>query len=169
MSPCVAGNEKALNFNAINVKNLSVREQHFFVVNCHLRQLVEMINHLAASLSGEIAVFNLTDVQLRVPEQTGAVRFHRAYMVGVLMGDENVPDGCRVNAQPAHLFRQTVVIVACVEHDSGVTLAVEENVCYPLPHAGNIFIDPAGVQRLEDLLAPVHPAHCFSLEFRCLF
>ena len=34
---------------------------------------------------------------------------------------------------------------------------------------GDIFIDPAGVQRLKDLFAPVHPAHCFSLKLRCLF
>ena len=37
------------------------------------------------------------------------------------------------------------------------------------PHTGDIFIDPAGVQWFENLLAPVHPAHCFSLKFRCLF
>ena len=40
--------------------------------------------------------------QLRVPEQSRAVGFHRAHVVGVLMGDENVADGLWVDAQPAH-------------------------------------------------------------------
>ena len=46
-------------------------------------------------------------------------------------------------------------------------LAVKENVCYSFTHTSDIFVDPAGVQRLEDLLAAVHPAHCLSLKFGC--
>ena len=85
------------------------------------------------------------------------------------MSDEDVPDGMRVDTEPAHFLRQPVIVVSGIDHNGGITLAVEEDIRHPLPHAGNIFIDPAGVQRLEDLLAPVHPAHCFSLEFRFLF
>ena len=54
-------------------------------------------------------------------------------------------------------------------YNGRIAFAVEEDVRHPFAHAGNILVDPAGVQRLEDLLAPVHPAHCFSLKFRCLF
>ena len=61
-------------------------------MDAHLRQLVEVINDLAAHLAGEIPVFNLADIELCAPEQTGAVRLHRAHVVGVLMSDEDVPD-----------------------------------------------------------------------------
>ena len=85
------------------------------------------------------------------------------------MGDEDVPDGMRVDTEPAHFLRQTVVVVSGIDHNGGIALAVEEDICHPLPHAGRMLVNPAGVQRLKDLLAPVHPAHCFSLKFRCFF
>ena len=99
-----------------------------------------------------------------MPEQAGAVCLYRTHMVGVLMGDEDVPDGLRGDAQPAHFFFQTVVVVPGVDHDGGVALAVEENVCHPFPYTGHMLIHPARVQGLEDLLAPVHLAHGFSLK-----
>lgn len=119
--------------------------------------------------SGQIPVLDLANVQLRILEQPRTVCFHRTYMVGVLMGDEDVPDGIRVDSQPVHLLCQPVIVVSGIDHNGRIALAVEKDICHPLPHTGDIFIDPAGVQRLEDFLAPVHPAHCFSLEFRCLF
>ena len=82
------------------------------------------------------------------------------------MGDEDVPDGMRVDTEPAHFLRQTVIVVSGIDHNGGITLAVKEDICHPLPHTGDIFIDPAGAQWFENLLAPVHPAHCFSLKFR---
>ena len=85
------------------------------------------------------------------------------------MGDEDVPDGMRVDSQPVHLLCQPVIVVSGIDHNGGIALAIEEDICHPLPHTGDIFIDPAGVLRLKDLLAPVHPAHCFSLKFRCFF
>ena len=85
-------------------------------------------------------------------------------MVGVLMSDEDVPDGLRVDAQPAHFFCQPVVVVPGIDHDGGVALAVEEDVRHPLPHAGHMLVHPAGVQGLEDLLAVVHLAHFLFLK-----
>ena len=55
------------------------------------------------------------------------------------------------------------------DHNGRIAFAVEEDVRHPFAHAGSIPVDPAGIQRLEDLLAPVHPAHCVSLKFRFLF
>ena len=123
-----------------------------------------MIDHLAADFSGKVTVFNLTNVELCIPEQAGAVRLYCTYMVGVLMGDEDVPDGLGIDLQPAHFFFQTVVVVPGIDHDGGVALAIEKDVGHPLPHAGHVLIHPARVQGLEDLLAPVHLAHGFSLK-----
>ena len=165
MPPCMAGDEKALNFDAVNLESLAVMQQHLFVVNCDLRQFIEMVYDFSPYLAGEIPVFNLADIELCAPEQTGAVCLHRAHVVGVLMSDEDVPDGLRVDAQPAHFFCQPVVVVPGIDHDGGVALAVEEDVRHPLPHAGHALIHPAGVQRLEDFLAAVHLAHFSFLKF----
>ena len=85
------------------------------------------------------------------------------------MGDEDVADGLGVDAQPAHFFFQPVIVVSRVDHDGGIALAVEEDICHPFPDTGDVFVDPAGVQWLEDLLAPVHFTHFFFLKFRCFF
>lgn len=85
------------------------------------------------------------------------------------MGDEDVPDALGIDAQPAHFFFQTVVVIARVDHERGVALAVEEDIRHPLPHAGHMLVHPAGIQGLEDFFAPVHPAHFFFLEFGRLF
>ena len=115
-----------------------------------------MVDHLPAHLAGQVAVLDLAHIQLRVPEQSRAVGLHRADVVGVLMGDEDVADGLGVDAQPAHFFFQPVIVVSRVDHDGGIALAVEEDICHPFPDTGDVFVDPAGVQWLEDLLAPVH-------------
>ena len=91
------------------------------------------------------------------------------YLLVTLTDEEDVPDGMRINPQPIHLLCQPVIVVSGIDHNGGITLAVKEDICHPLPHTGDIFIDPAGVQWFENLLAPVHPAHCFSLKFRCFF
>ena len=165
----MTGNQKALDPDAVNIKDLTVVEQHFFIVDRHLRQLVKVVNDPAAHLSGQIAVLDRAYVQLCILKQPRTICFHRSHMVGVLMGDEDVPDGIRVDSQPVHLLCQPVIVVSGIDHNGRIALAVEKDICHPLPHTGDIFIDPAGVQRLEDFLAPVHPAHCFSLKFRCLF
>ena len=167
VTPCVAGNEEALDPDAVDVEDLPIAQQHLFVADRHLGQLVQVVDDPAAHLPGEIAVLVLADVQLRVSEQAGTVGLHRTHMVGVLMGDEDMPDGLRIDAQPAHLLRQPVVVIARVDHDGGIALAIEKDVGHPLPHTGHVFVDPAGVQGLEDLLAPVHPAHFLFLKFGC--
>ena len=91
------------------------------------------------------------------------------YLQITLTDEEDVPDGMRIDSQPVHFLCQPVIVVSGIDHHGGIALAVKEDICHPLPHTGDIFIDPAGIQRLEDFLAPVHPAHCFSLEFRCFF
>ena len=88
-------------------------------------------------------------------------------MVSVLMRDEDVPDGCRIDAEPAHFFGKAVVVIARIDHNGRIAFAVEEDVGHPLPHAGHMVVDPAGIQRLEDLLAAVHFAHFFFLKFGC--
>ena len=75
----------------------------------------------------------------------------------------------RINPKPAHFFGKAVVVISRIDHNGRIAFAVEEDVHHPFTHAGNILVDPAGVQRLEDFLAPVHAAHCFSLKFRCFF
>ena len=64
MSPGMTGNEEAFDFDAVNVDYLSVRKQHFFVFDRDLRQLIKMIDDLAAYLTSQIAVFNFTDLKL---------------------------------------------------------------------------------------------------------
>ena len=169
MPPCMTGNEKALDFDPIDVDDLIVVQQHFFIVDRHLRQLVKVVNDPAAHLAGQIAVLDRANIQRSIPKQSRTVRLHRTYMVGVLMSDEDVPDGMRVDTGSAHFLRQTVIVVSGINHNGGIALAVEEDICHLLSHTSDIFIDPAGVQKLKNLLAPVHPAHCFSLKFRCLF
>jgi hypothetical protein len=89
-------------------------------------------------------------------------------MVSVLMGDKDMVYRLRINAEPAHFFSKAVVVISRIDHNSRIALAVEEDVCHPFAHAGNILIDPAGVQRLENLLAAVHLAHFSFLKFGCL-
>ena len=165
----MTGNEKTLDPDAVNVKYLPIVQQHFFIVDRRLRQLVKVVNDPAACFSDQIPVLDLTDVQIRIPEQPRTVCFHRTHMVGVLMGDKDMVYRLRINPKPAHFFGKAVVVISRIDHNGRIAFAVEEDVRHPFAHAGNILVDPAGVQRLEDLLAPVHPAHCFSLKFRCLF
>ena len=85
-------------------------------------------------------------------------------MVGILMGDENVMDALRRDAEPAHLLLQPVVVIARVEHQRGFSLTVEKDIRHPFAHAGDVLVDPTGVERLEDFFSPVHPAHFLFLE-----
>ena len=94
--PCMTGNEKALDSDPVDVDDLIVVQQHFFIVDRHLRQLVKVVNDPAAHLAGQIAVLDLANIQRSIPKQSRTVRLHRTYMVGVLMSDEDVPDGLRV-------------------------------------------------------------------------
>ena len=167
--PCMTGNQKTLDPDAVNVKYLPIVQQYLFVVDRHLRQFIEMIDDFSPHLAGEIPVLDLADVQLRIPEQPRTICFHCAHMVGVLMGDKDMVYRLRINPKPAHFFGKAVIVVSGIDHNGRIAFAVEEDVRHPFAHAGNILVDPAGVQRLEDLLAPVHPAHCFSLKFRCFF
>ena len=169
MSPCMTGNQKTLDPDPVDVDDLIVVQQHFFIVDRRLRQLVKVVNDPAACFSDQIPVLDLTDVQIRISEQPRTVCFHRTHMVGVLMGDKDMVYRLRINPKPAHFFGKAVVVISRIDHNGCIAFAVEEDVRHPFAHAGNILVDPAGVQWLEDLLAPVHPAHCFSLKFRCFF
>ena len=60
--------QEAFDPDAVNIQHVTVLEQHLFVADGHLRQLVEVIDHLAAHFAGQIAVLNLADVELCVPE-----------------------------------------------------------------------------------------------------
>ena len=166
MPPGVTRDQEAFDPDAVNIQHVTVLEQHLFVADGHLRQLVEVIDHLAAHLAGQVAVFRLADIQDRIAEQPRAVGLHRADMVGILMGDEDLPDAFRIDAEPAHLLFETIIVVSGVKHEGGIALAVEEDIRHPLAHAGHMLVDPARLQRLEDLLAPVHFAHFFFLKFR---
>lgn len=102
MSPCMAGNQKTLDPDAVNVKYLPIVQQYLFVVDRDLRQFIEMIDDFSPHLAGEIPVLDLADVQLRIPEQPRTVCFHRTHMVGVLMGDKDMVYRLRINPKPAH-------------------------------------------------------------------
>ena len=167
MPPGMTGYEEALDFDIPDTQGFSVTQKLLVVGNRYLRQFVEAIDHPPTHFPGQIAVLDLTDIQLRLPKQSRTVRFHGADVIRVLVGDENVADQARVYTKPTHLLLQSVVIVARVDHDRSITLAVKEDICHPFPHAGDVFIDPTGVQRLEDLLSTVHFAHFFFLKFRC--
>ena len=71
MSPCMTGNQKTLDPDAVNVKYLPIVQQHFFIVDRRLRQLVKVVNDPAACFSDQIPVLDLTDVQIRISEQPG--------------------------------------------------------------------------------------------------
>jgi hypothetical protein len=58
-------------------------------------------------------------------------------------------------------------VIPGIDHDGNIALPIKEDVRHPLPDAGNILVDPAGIQRLEDFLAAVHFAHFFFLKFGC--
>ena len=66
--PGMTGDKEAFDFDAANIENLAVMQQYLFVVDRDLRQLVQAIDHLAAHFAGQIAVLNLADVELCVPE-----------------------------------------------------------------------------------------------------
>ena len=51
--------------------HLTVPQQHLFIVDDHLRQLVQMIDDLAARLAGEILVLCLAYVQRGVRNRPG--------------------------------------------------------------------------------------------------
>lgn len=95
----MAGHQETLDADAIDVKDLPVLQQDLLVVDGHLGQLIQVVDDPAAHLAGEIAVLDLPHIQSRVPKQAGAVRLHRPYMVGILVGDEDVADGLGVDAQ----------------------------------------------------------------------
>ena len=71
----MTGNEKALDPDPVDVDDLTIVQQYLFVVDRDPRQFIEMTDDFSPLLAGEIAVFNLTDVQLRVPEQPRTVCF----------------------------------------------------------------------------------------------
>ena len=86
-------------------------------------------------------------------------------MIGILVCDKDLPDGCGIDIQPPQLLSQPLIVVSCIDHDRGAILRVEENVGNPLTHAGHVLINPAGIQRFEDRLAAEHPAHGSLLVF----
>ena len=83
------------------------------------------------------------------------------------MGNENIADALRVDSEPAHLFLKAVIVIAGVNHHGRIALAVKENIRNPLPDTGDIVINPARVQRLENIFSAVHLAHALSLELGC--
>ena len=85
-------------------------------------------------------------------------------MVGVLMRDQYVLNGRGVNVKPAHLFPQPVIVISGIDHNRCAVFRVKENVGDPFSHAGNMFIDPPGIQGLEDFFAPITPTHYFLLK-----
>ena len=62
VAPGVAGHEEAFDLDSVDFEHLSVAQQRLFVGNVHLRQLVQVVDDLAANLTREIAVLDFTDV-----------------------------------------------------------------------------------------------------------
>ena len=163
----MTGDKETFNFDAVKVENLTVMQQYLFVVDRDLRQRVKVIDYLAMYLSCQVAILYFSYLQLCLFEQSRTVGFHCADMVSILMRDEDLSNGFRVNSKPTHFFGKAVIIIPRIDHNGRITLAIEKDVCHPFSHAGYILVDPSGVQRLEDFLAAVHLAHCLSLKFGC--
>ena len=69
----MTGNQKALDPDAVNIKDLSIVKQLLLVVDGHLRQLVKAVNDLAVCFSGQIPVLDLANVQLCILKQPRTV------------------------------------------------------------------------------------------------
>ena len=143
-------------------------EKHPLIVCFHHRQRIQLVEDPAPLFAGEIAVFDLAEVDGGVPEEQLAVTLQCADVVGILMGDEDMPDGGGINVQPAHFLLQTFIVVTRVDHNRHTVLCVKEDIGNPLPHAGHTLVDAAGVQRLENGPAAEQLAHGFLLVFRIL-
>ena len=131
------GHQDTLDFDAVDVQDLPVRKQHTLVVRLHHRQRIQLVDDPAPRFAGEIAVFNLAQVDRGVFEEQLAVPLQCAHVVRVLMGDEDMPDGGRIHVQPAHLLPQPPIVVTGVDHDGHAVLRIEENIGDPLSHAGH--------------------------------
>ena len=122
----MTGNEEALYPNAVDFERLPIVQQRLFVVDRHLRQLIEMIDHLAANRPRQVTVFDFADVQPCVFEKPGTVRFHRAHMIRILMGNEDMADRFRIDPHSGHFLSQPVVVVSRVDHDGRIAFAVKK-------------------------------------------
>ena len=168
VAPGVARHEDSLYLDAIDPEDIAVVEQNPLVVDRDLRQPIEAKYHLAFRLAREVAVLDATDIERCCIQQVVPVALEGSYVVGVLVGDEHVGDAGRIYVKPGHLLAQTLIAVPGIDHNGGAVLGVEEDVGNPLAHAGNTLINPAGVQRLEDLLSAISQRHDLLLELRCL-
>ena len=135
------------------------------------QRLQEAFEEADSASRAKTAFMNRMSHDIRTPINgiLGMLDILRSNMVGVLMGDKDMVYRLRIDPKPAHFFGKAVIVISRIDHNGRIAFAVEEDVRHPFAHAGSIPVDPAGIQRLEDLLAPVHPAHCVSLKFRFLF
>ena len=162
----MAGHQEAFNLDITNVEDLTVLQEHLSVIDGHHGQLIQVIAHLPPHFPRQIPVFHLANVQGGMVKQPRAVCLHSTHVIRILVGDEDILNILRANAQPAHFLLQAVVVVACINHDGGISLAVEIDVSNPFPDTGHVLINPSCIQRVEDSLAPIHSAHGLALEFR---
>ena len=65
----MAGAEDGFDFDAVEIKDLSVLKQDFFVVRFHHRQFVAAEHHLAAHFSGQVTVFDIAQIDLGIFEK----------------------------------------------------------------------------------------------------
>ena len=163
VSPSVSGNQNAFDFDVPDLKHFAVFQQNLPIIRLDHRKPVCSVEHLPPDLAGQIPVLNLPDIHCRVLEQKFTVPLQGTDVVRILMRDQDMFDRCRVQVQPAHFFFQSGIIVARIDHDRGAVLRIKENICHPLTHTGHMLVDPAGVQRFEDRLAPKQSAHGFLL------
>ena len=155
----MAGAENAFHFDIVEVKHLSVMDKNLLIVCFHKRQLICAEDHLSSDFTGEISVFCFADHDLRVSEETLAVGFQSTDMIGILMGDQNVLNGCRINPQPVHFLPEPLIAVTGVNHDHCAVFTIKEDIRNPLPDTGCMFIDPAGIERFENAFSPVAKTH----------
>ena len=117
------------------------------------------MEYLSSDFAGEVSVFDLSDVYRRIFKQQIAVPLQSTDMVGILMRYKDLMDGGGIYIQPPHLFCKPFVVISRVDHDRTTVLRVKEDIGDPLPDAGNMLIDPSGIQRLEDRFPPEQSAH----------
>ena len=161
------GDQEGFHLDVTDGEHITILQQMARVVDIDLWEGVTAEEHLPADLTGKVTVLDFADMQGGVREESVAVPFQRAHMVRILVGNQHVFDIRGIDVQPGHFLGQTVIVVSRVYHDGGAVPGVEEDIGDPFADAGNVPVDAARIQGLEDLLAAIDARHGFLLELRC--
>ena len=99
VAPGVAGNEDTLDLDIADVNNLPVLQKHLLIIHFDKRKLIKPVDHLPAGFAGKIAIFDLPDIYCRILKQQITVAFRSANVIGILMCDKDLLNGCRTGSR----------------------------------------------------------------------